>query len=100
MERTPFFTAKTLCVSAAMCGMLVAMSGCTSLTPNLDAQFGQSVSLIKAQQTLNPAASRNTNPVNGLDGVAAKSGYDAYQKSYASPVPPTNAFTIGIGSGR
>lgn len=100
MERTPFFTAKTLCAAAAMCGALLAMAGCTSLTPNLDAQFGQSVSLIKAQQTLNPSASRNTNPVNGLDGVAAKSGYDAYQKSYKTPEPPSNAFTIGIGGGR
>lgn len=100
MERTRFFTVKTLCISAAMWGTLVAMSGCTSVTPNLDAQFGQSVSLIKAQQTLNPAASRNTNPVNGLDGAAAKSGYDAYQKSYQTPEPPSNAFTIGIGGGR
>ena len=100
MKRTPFLTVKILGVTAAICGTLGGLSGCTSVTPNLDGQFGQSVSLIKAQQTLNPSASRNTNPVNGLDGVAAKSGYDAYQKSYAAPLPPANAFTIGIGSGR
>lgn len=100
MERTGFFIVKTPCISAAICGTLVAMSGCTSLTPNLDAQFGQSVSLIKAQQTLNPAAARNINPVSGLDGVAAKSGYDAYQKSYKTPEPPSNAFSIGVGGAR
>lgn len=100
MKRTQFFKVNSICAMAAMSGMFVALTGCVSQTPILDAQFGKSVSLINAQQTLNPSASRNTNPVNGLDGVAAKSGYDAYQKSYASPVPPTNAFTIGIGSGR
>lgn len=100
MKRTPFLTVKTLSVTTAICGTLGVFSGCTSVTPNLDAQFGQSVGLINAQQTLNPSASRNTNPVNGLDGVAAKSGYDAYQKSYAVPLPPSNAFTIGIGGGR
>ena len=100
MHRTQFFRSRSIYAAATIGGMLVAMTGCVSPTPILDAEFGKSVSLIKAQQTLNPSASRNTNPVNGLDGVAAKSGYDAYQKSYKTPEPPSNAFTIGVGGGR
>ena len=100
MKSTRIFSARSTCVTSMMTGLILALTGCVSPTPILDAEFGKSVSLIKAQQTLNPAASRNTNPVNGLDGVAAKSAYDAYQKSYKNPEPPSNAFTIGIGGGR
>lgn len=94
MKRTYLSAAGALC---GLCGALLAVTGCVSPAPNLDRHFGESVRLIKAQQTLNPEASRNTDPVKGMDGVAAKSGYDEYQKSYREPPPPTNAFTIGIG---
>lgn len=76
---------------------LLASTGCTSTTPNLDQHFGQGLGLIKVQQILNPQAARNSDPVNGIDGKAAKSAYDEYQKSYRTPVPPSNSFTIGIG---
>lgn len=76
---------------------LLGVPGCTTTTPALDRHFGETVNLMKAQQTLHPAAALNTNPVVGIDGKAAKSGYDAYQKSFATPEPQTNAFTIGVG---
>jgi hypothetical protein len=85
---------------AASLATLLATTGCTSTTPNLDQHFGSGVNLIKAQQILNPQAAQNTNPVNGIDGKAAKSAYDEYQKSYKTPEQHSNAFTIGIGSGR
>ncbi len=91
MHRNHFRTASVLCP------MLLAIAGCVSTTPTMDRHFGESVSLIKAQQTLHPEAARNTDPVKGLDGKAAKSAYDQYQKSYAAPEPQTNAFTIGVG---
>jgi hypothetical protein len=77
--------------------LLLANTGCISTTPNLDQHFGEGMGLIKAQQILNPQAARNTDPVSGIDGKAAKSAYDEYQKSYRAPVPPTNSFTLGIG---
>ena len=76
---------------------LLASAGCTSTTPNLDQHFGQGVGLMKVQQILNPQAARNDDTVNGIDGKAAKSAYDEYQKSYRVPVPPANSFAIGIG---
>lgn len=78
--------------------LLLGVGGCTTTTPALDRNFGATVNLMKAQQTLNPTAALNVNPVKGMDGKAAKSGYDAYQKSYAAPEAQTGALTIGIGS--
>ena len=87
---------RSICVLSLLTGVV----GCVSTTPALDRQFGESVNLAKAQQTLNRSASLNTNPVKGMDGQAAKSAYDEYQKSFKAPVPQPNAFTIGVGGGR
>jgi hypothetical protein len=56
--------------------------------------------MLKAQQIINPEAGLNGEPVTGMDGRAAKSAYDQYQKTYQAPQPQPNIFTIGIGSGR
>jgi hypothetical protein len=69
----------------AMAG-IVTLGGCVaSTTPETDARFGESMTLIRAQQTLNPDASRNTDPVAGIDGKAAKSAYDNYRDSFRTP---------------
>lgn len=82
-------------------GALVLLAtGCVQRAPVLDSQFGAAVTMLKAQQILNPGASRNPDPVTGMDGKAAKSAYDEYQKSYRVPAPQQNIFTIGIGGGR
>lgn len=76
---------------------VVYASGCAPVAPRLDAEFGKSVNILKAYQTLNPDASANTdNP--GMDGRAAKDAIDSYHKSFAAPVPHQNVFTIGVGS--
>lgn len=92
MNRTHFHTAGVLCA------MLLAVAGCAQ-TPNLDSHFGEAVNLVKAQQTLHPEASRNTDPVTGMDGKAAMSAYGAYQKSYKAPEPQASPFAIGVGAG-
>jgi hypothetical protein len=85
---------------AALCASVFLISGCVQRTPYLDSHFGESVTLLKAQQVLNPEAARNTDPVAGIDGKAGKSAYDEYQKSYRTPEPLPNAFTIGVGGSR
>jgi hypothetical protein len=75
----------------------VALSGCAATTtPVLDSHFGESVALLKRQQILYPDAATNTNPVLGLDGRAAVSGYKLYQKSYSAPDPLPDVLTIGV----
>jgi hypothetical protein len=75
-----------------------ALAGCTSNTPRLDASFGEAVAMARAQQTLNPDASSNADPVAGMDGVAAQGAMDRYNKSFKQPPAPVNVFNIGIGS--
>lgn len=81
---------QTLFVGAAL-----TLAGCASTTPNLDAHFGQSVLAARAQQTLNPAASLNTDPVSGLDGSAAREAMGRYHDSFKTPPPSFNVINIG-----
>lgn len=80
----------------AACAIL---AGCTAATPVYDSKFGDAVIAAKAQQTLNPDASQNQTPVNGIDGKAADTVIDKYHKSFETPPPAANTFTIGVGSG-
>lgn len=74
--------------------LAAGLSAC-SLTPRVDRQFGDSVRLARAQQTLDPQARYNRRPVTGLDAQAAKSVYDNYQRSYSAPEQQNN-FSIGV----
>jgi hypothetical protein len=74
----------------------LAASGCAA-TPNLDRQFGHSVTQLRQRQVLSPQAGANRDPVAGMDGKAARAAYAAYQKSFAVPAPQAAAFTIGVG---
>ncbi|RFU44619.1 hypothetical protein [Paraburkholderia sp. DHOC27] len=83
-----------LCVGA--CSMLGA---CLSSSPTWDKTFGSAVTQITVMQTLNPNASDNDNPVSGVDGPAAQSAQANYDKSFKTPTPPANMFTIGVSAG-
>lgn len=77
----------------------VTLSGCVaSTTPQADARHGEAMTMLKAQQTLDPDASRNTDPVTGLDGKAAKGALDNYRDSFRQPpAEAANLLTIGGG---
>jgi hypothetical protein len=77
--------------------LTAGLAACTPLTPNLDRNFGQAIDQAKARQTLNPDASRNTDPVAGLDGVAADAAIDNYTKSVRTPPEPARVINIGGG---
>jgi hypothetical protein len=84
---------------------ILALCGCAATTtPQTDAHFGEAMTMIKAQQTLNPDASRNTNPVTGLDGKAAKGALDNYRDSFRKPpvdsVNPSVVTGVGGGNGK
>lgn len=74
-------------------------AGCVATTPYLDSRFGEAVNLAKAQQTINPDASRNTNPVNGIDGASATETMTRYKASFKAPAPTTITNTINVGGG-
>lgn len=80
---------------------VLALAACTATTtPRTDAQMGESLNLLKAQQVLNPSASRDADPVSGMDGKAAKGALDNYNESFRKPVPqaPGPLTTTGSGS--
>jgi hypothetical protein len=93
----------------ATAGAILALQACTTTcstfdaclatSPRLDARFGDSVNVAKAQQTLNPEASKNRNVVAGMDGKAAEDAMLRYRESFKNPPPPANVFTIGVSSG-
>jgi hypothetical protein len=84
------------CLSGAV--IVACLAGCTAPTPRLDANFGSAVEMAKAQQTLHPEASSNTEPLVGLDGVAVNGLVDRYNQSFKRPPATTNVFNIGVGS--
>lgn len=90
---------KTMKFLAAFLSVGALAAGCGT-TPDVDGRFGESVMLMKAQQTANPDASRNTNPVAGMDGKAAKGVMDNYRDSFRTPPAEgqNNSLTIGVGA--
>jgi len=89
---------KQTAVLIALVGTIM-LSGCVaSTTPLTDARLGESMAMMKAQQTMNPDASRNTDPVTGLDGKAAKGALDNYRDSFRKP-PAEGATVLSIGGG-
>lgn len=90
-------TSKLKFILAALLTPLV-MAGCATNTPYLDEHFGEAVNAAKAQQTINPDASLNTDPVAGVDGQTADAAVDRYHKSFVQPPATANVFNIGVGS--
>lgn len=90
---------KSELITGISAGLLVVLAGCTNTTPNLDAKFGDAVNQAKAQQIINPDASRNTDPVAGIDGRAAKGSIDNYHKAYESPTAAPSGAIGTIGGG-
>lgn len=76
------------------------LAACAPLTPQLDSNFGNAVNTAKAQQTLNPDASKNTDPVIGVDGKSGQAAMDSYNKSFKAPPPATVTNIINIGGGK
>lgn len=74
------------------------MTGCSS-TPHYDSHFGESVDMLKAQQTINPQASQNMDPVAGIDGKAAQEAMGRYHDSFKSPPSTANILTIDVLGG-
>jgi hypothetical protein len=77
---------------------LALLAGCANTgTPKLDDNFGYAVNAAKAQQTINPDASLNADPVEGIGGVAANETIDRYHDTFKTPPPPITVINVGGG---
>jgi len=79
--------------STALLLCCAALGGCVSTTPGWDARFGDTARIVLSQQVLHPDAARIAGPLNGMDGRAAASAYEQYQKSFQNREP--EAPTLG-----
>ncbi|MBT2303024.1 hypothetical protein J7E70_21470 [Variovorax paradoxus] len=71
------------------------VAGCSSVTPNYDARFGDAVREAKRKMIINPDAGKNPDPVAGMDGKAARESIILYQGTYKAPPPAVNVINIG-----
>ena len=76
--------------------LLLASAACAGPS-RVELDYGTSVKLSKFNQTLNPEAAKNLEPVSGFDGGAAKATLERYQKDFEKPSPPPT-YTLSIGS--
>ena len=64
----------------------------------LEMDYGTSHKLAKFNQTLNPEAEKNREPVTGFDGGAAQGVIGRYHKGFEEKTPaPTYVFSISTG---
>jgi hypothetical protein len=77
--------------STALLLCCAALGGCASTTPAWDARFGDTARITLSQQVLRPDAARSAAPVSGMDGRAAASAYEQYQKSFQNREPQAPA---------
>jgi uncharacterized protein YceK len=70
-------------------------------TPRVDCDFGDAVNMAVARQIMDKdAAVKNAKKdVAGLDGIAAREAMVRYQKSFRTPEPTPNVFSIGLTGG-
>ena len=75
----------------------VMLVGCVGMeTARIDADFGTSYQLAKANQMLNPDAYKNLEPVTGLSAEVTKRVTDKYAQGFEKAVEaPTYTFNIG-----
>lgn len=79
--------------------LALLLSACAVSAPQADARFGQSVRATLAWQVAQPAAVRNANPVNGVDGQAARGAQERYERSFAKPeAPPAPPSVVVLGT--
>ncbi len=87
---------------AQRCFLLIVLVGifliCVSCAgpTRLEMDYGTSYKLAKFNQTLNPEAEKNLEPVTGFDGGAAQATIGRYRKGFEEKATaPTYVFSIG-----
>lgn len=87
---------QTMMLGAALLALSGTLAGCATGDTHSERGFGDSVRATAASQVINPAAARNTNPVAGLDGRAARAAQMRYEASFANPTPTEQTMTTGV----
>ncbi|OPY83155.1 MAG: hypothetical protein A4E65_00670 [Syntrophorhabdus sp. PtaU1.Bin153] len=71
--------------------------GCT--TSRVEMDYGTSYKIAKFNQTFDPDAEKNLDPVLGIDGRAAEKIMDNYYKSFEKPAQPMPTLMMNVSGG-
>jgi hypothetical protein len=75
---------------------LISVTGCTTRPTALGPDRGLAYAVALENQTLNPEAGKNLDPVQGLeDATAAKNTLDRYRSSFEKPEEYRKPMAIG-----
>jgi hypothetical protein len=85
------------CYSAALMVAALLLGGCSTQS-RLEMDYGTSYKLAIMNQTLDPKAEKNVEPVYGLDGPVAEKVVDKYEKSFEKTTPPPS-YILNLGGG-
>jgi hypothetical protein len=86
-------------LSAAMVSAL--LGGCaTEPAPYVESRLGDAVRAARVQQTIHLDASKNTDPVAGMDAESAKTSIQRYYKSFDAPPPTFTIINVGGSTAR
>jgi hypothetical protein len=70
--------------------------GCATEPSRVEMDYGTSYKLAKFNQTLNPDAEKNLEPVYGMDAQAGEKILDKYHKGFEKPAQAMPTLTLGI----
>ncbi len=73
---------KTFFVLINLLIIVMLLGGCTVFESRLEKDYGNSHSLAIVNQTLNPEAEKNLEPVDGIDGNTANIIVESFQKGF------------------
>lgn len=87
----------TLRIRTPLAALLALLLSACAATPRWDSQAGDTVRATLSAQVANPAAGLNPDPVNGIDGRAARAAQERYESSYKQAQEKTGAPSGMIG---
>lgn len=77
----------------------LAAAGCSTAPTTVDWNFGKALNAAKAAQVIDPDAATRARPAAGIDGQAARSSVERYEKSFQTPPPPVTVLNINGSTG-
>lgn len=86
---------KKTCLCIGLISVFLIFTGCAGPS-RVEMDYGTSYKLARFNQTLDPDAEKNLDPVTGFDGEAAKAVTERYRKDFAKePQKPTYIIEMG-----
>ena len=87
---------KTNIYIMALAVITLFLAGCATEPSRVEMDYGTSYKLAIHNQTLNPDAEKNIDPVYGLEGLIAEKNVEKYRKSFDRPLPATNTYILSV----